>query len=223
MKKVLFCMFFVMHWGIVFADTSVNVLELYEKKYYVGGLGGLGSTTWRGLVPSEANRNDAMNISTPITVREGGAVWGLFGGYEVTPYFAIEANYMKFPEAVITFDDDSLFVFEHDGVNYLRSRTQTGSLIAKIMLLIPDSPFRIYSAAGIAGVWRNDDINSSHRVSPSFSFGVTLNVNKYLMFEFGSNYTAGYGESEINPANDFIPFVYSFYGKAALRFNTFLS
>lgn len=223
MKKALLFIIFSSLWGGAYAKTPDNILELYEKKIYAGGVGGIGFTTWRGLVPSEENRNDAMSISTPILAREGGPVWGIFGGYEFTPYFAIEANYMKFPEAVVTFDDDSLFAFEHDGLTKLRSNTQTGSLMAKIMLLIPESPFRLYSAAGIAGVWRDDEINVAHRVSPSFSFGVTLNVSKRLMFEIGSNYTAGYGESEINPANDFIPFVYSFYGKAAFRFNTISS
>lgn len=220
MKKILLCLLCAVQASISYSKVPKNVLELYEKKYYIGGAVGSGYTTWGGLVPSEENRNVAMSVSTPILVREGGAVWGLFGGYEISPYFAIEANYMDYPEAVVTFDEDSLFAFEHDGLTKLRTNTQTGSLMAKIMLIIPESPFRLYSAAGIAGVWRKDEVNTANRVSPTFSFGVTLNPSKWLMFEVGSNYTAGYGESEINPANHFIPFVYSFYGKAAIRFNT---
>lgn len=223
MKKILLCLFCAVQAGVVYSKLPNNILDLYQNKYYVGGVLGSGYTTWGGLVPSEENRNDAMSVSTPILVREGGAVWGFFGGYEITPYFAIEANYMDYPEAVVTFDEDSLFAFEHDGLTKLRTNTQTGSLMAKIMLIIPESPFRLYSAAGIAGIWRDDEINTAHRVSPTFAFGVTLNVSKRIMFEVGTNYTAGYGESEINPANDYIPFVYSFYGKAAIRFNTITS
>lgn len=219
MNKVLLSFCSVFFASLIFAQ-NIPVSELYANKYYVGGVGGSGYTTWRGLVPSEENRNDAISISTPILVREGGAMWGLVAGYEVTPYFAVEANYMHFPAAIITFDEDSLFSFDNDGMTKLTSRTQTGSIMGKVMLLIPDSPFRIYSGAGIATVWRSDEINTAHRVSPAFAVGITLNVNKNIMFEAGTNYIAGYGESEINPVNDFIPFVYSFYGKIALRFGS---
>ncbi len=194
---------------------------LYKYKYYFGGLGGAGSTTWNGLVPSEKNRNDAMSISTPILVNEGGAVWGLFGGYEITPYFAIEANYMHFPQAKITFDEDSLFAFDYNGITKLTTNTQTGSVIGKVMLIIPNTSLRLYSGAGIASIWRSDEIDSEYRLTPTFAFGFTLNINERLMCELGANYTAGFGESEINPVNDFIPFLYSIYGKLAVRFNAF--
>ncbi len=218
MNKILLSIISVFCTSLTYASV-IPAAELYKNKYYVGGVGGSGSTTWRGLVPAEENRNGAISISTPILVREGGAVWGLFGGYEISPYFAIEANYMHFPDAVITFDADSLFSFENNDITKLISHTQTGSVIGKVMLLIPNSQFRLYSGAGVATVWRNDEINTEYRFSPTFAVGFTLNVNQRLMFELGTNYTAGYGESEINPVNDFIPFVYSFYGKVAVRFN----
>lgn len=219
MNKILLSVLTAIFSFPIYASV-LPVAELYKNKYYIGGVGGSGSTTWRGLVPAEENRNDAMSISTPILVREGGAVWGLFGGYEISPYFALEANYMHFPSAVITFDEDSLFAFDYNNMTKLVSKTQTGSVIGKVMLIVPNSPFRLYSGAGLATVWRSDEINTEYRLSPTFAFGVTLNVNQRLMFEIGANYTAGYGESEINPVNDFVPFVYAFYGKVALRFNT---
>ena len=219
LDNLVFSILSIIYTQLIYASVP-PVAELYKNKYYVGGVGGSGSTTWRGLVPAAENLNDAMSISTPILVREGGAVWGLFGGYEIAPYFAIEANYMHFPDATITFDEDSLFAFDNDGMTKLISHTQTGSIIGKVMLIIPNSPFRLYSGAGVATVWRSDDINTEYRFSPTFAVGFTLNVSQRLMFEIGTNYTAGYGESEINPVNDFIPFVYSFYGKVAIRFNT---
>ena len=60
---------------------------------------GLGSTTWTGLVPESKNQNLAINISTPINAREGGSSLGALAGYEFTPYFALEANYMRFADA----------------------------------------------------------------------------------------------------------------------------
>jgi hypothetical protein len=216
MKKILFfslCFFC----GIVFSKSDVKSDDIFKYKFYFGGVGGAGSTTWGGLVPSEENKNNAMSVSTPISVKEGGGVWGVFAGYEITPFFAIEANYMRFPNALVIFDEDSLFAFEQNGLTQLNTETQTGSVMAKVMLIIPKTSMRIYSGAGVANVWRSDEINNGYRVSPTFAFGANINFNERVMFELGTNYTAGYGESEINPAKDFIPFVYSFFAKLALR------
>lgn len=205
--------------------TCFSVAHAVEKSelsflhpFYVGGVGGWGATTWFGLVPSEDNQNSALSLSTPITVEEGGGVWGLSLGYELTPYFAFEANYMQFPDAHLTFDEFSLFAFDHDGETALDTSTQTVSLNAKIMLIVPKTTLRIFSSAGVASVFRQDDLNDAYRISPTFGFGINMLITDRIMVELGTNYTAGYGESEINPVLDFIPFLYSVFAKAAFRF-----
>lgn len=221
MKKILLLVLYF-SCGTVFSQYStIEYKDLFKYKFYAGGIGGSGYTTWGGLVPSEDNQSSAMSLSTPVHVSEGGWLWGLFLGYEVTPFFAFEANYMDYPKAVITFDENSLFAFDRNGLTSFTSNTKVGSVMAKVMLIIPKTSMRLYSAAGVASVWRIDEVNNAYRISPSFSFGVNLNINEKVMIEFGTNYTAGYGESEINPTEDYIPFVYSFFAKAALRFNLF--
>ena len=86
------------------------------------------------------------------------------------------------------------------------------------MVLLPRMNMRIFSSAGVADVIRDDQVNRINRVSPVFAFGVNLLVTDRVMIELGSNYTAGYGESEINPVEDFVPFLYSVFLKGALRF-----
>lgn len=201
--------------SVVYAAEKNDDLILHP--FYVGGVGGWGSTTWQGLVPSVENQNAAISISTPVAVDEGGAVWGISLGYEFNPYFALEANYMSFSEATITFDEYSLYAFEQNSL-VLYSNTQTASLSAKVMLIIPKTAVRFFSSAGIAGVFRKDQINDASRVSPTFAVGFNRLLTDRIMIEIGTNYTAGYGESEINPVNDYIPFLYSAYGKLALRF-----
>ena len=163
------------------------------------------------------NQNSAIIISTPLVVDEGGAVWGLSLGYEFTPYFALEANYMAFPDAKITFDEYSLYAFDQNTV-ILNTQTQTASLSGKIMLAVPKTSVRFFSSVGIASVFRQDQINNAYRISPTFGFGANYLVTERVMVEIGANYTAGYGESEINPVLDFVPFLYSVFGKVALRF-----
>ncbi len=195
-----------------------DIDNLFHHPIYVGGMAGYGSTTWQGLVPEISNQNSAISFSTPVEVNEGGAVWGLVLGYEFTPFFALEANYMKFQDAEIIFDADSLFAFDHDDVTRLTSETQTASLNAKVMLVIPKTTVRIFSSAGIASVFRKDQVNEVYRISPAFGFGVNFLITDRILAEIGTNYTAGYGESEINPVVDYVPFLYSIFGKLAFRF-----
>ena len=51
--------------------------------FYVGLLGGYGSTTWGSLI------NKDSTTSTPTDVDEGGETYGIFAGYEFTPLFAL--------------------------------------------------------------------------------------------------------------------------------------
>lgn len=216
--RIILLLCFLFSYELAFSQQIPKKSDIFKYPFYVGIMGGYGSTTWQGLVPSLENQNVAMSISTPISVREGGGVWGVLGGYELTHFFAIETNYMRFPDATISFDEDSLFAFEQEGLTELHTQTQTASVLAKIMLVIPKTSIRLFSGAGVAGVWRTDEINQDYRISPTFAFGANVNFNERLMGEIGANYTAGYGESEINPAKDFVPFLYSVFVKLALRF-----
>ena len=186
--------------------------------FYVGATGGYGSTTWAGLVPSEENQNLAISLSTPIKVNEGGGVWGFFGGYEWTPYFALEASYMRYPKATVTFDSVSLFSFSNDGLTHFATRTETVSAMGKVMLLVPNTELRVYSSLGVAGVHRDDMLASDWRPSPTFGVGFNYHLTEHLMGELGANYTAGYGESQLNPTEVYFPFLYAAFLRLAYCF-----
>ena len=180
-----------------------------QKPFYIGLNAGFGSTTWSGLVPLQENQNVALNISTPIKVQEGGVVYGAFAGYEFTSYFALEASYRHYPSARVTFDAFSLFAFDHEDRTYFDTDTEALNLMAKVMLTIPRSTARLYSSFGVAEVHRVDELAKQWRLGPTFGVGFNVNVTEHFMVDLGFNYTAGYGESELNPANAFIPFLYS--------------
>ncbi|STX29479.1 Uncharacterised protein [Legionella beliardensis] len=196
-----------------FAEGS----QLFSNTIYVGLTGGYGSTTWEGLVPADKNKNGAMTISTPIHVNEGGFMWGFFSGYEFSPHFAIESHYRHYPSAQVDFDKDSLFAFDHHNTTHFTSHTETIGLMGKIMLIVPNTSMQIYSGAGVAGIHRYDVISNDWRKVPTFDIGFNL-IGKHFMFGLGGNYTAGYGESEIDPAKDYFPFLYSVFMNLAYRF-----
>ena len=196
----------------LFLSTSVclaKTKDIPQHPFYIGAIGGYGSTTWQGLVPSKENQNIALKLSTPINVEEGGSTWGIMTGYEFTPFFAIEANYIHYNDANVNFDPISLFSFLHDGLETLPTKTESISLMGKLMVPIPHSKMKIFSSAGVAGVHRKDIAVNGWRPGPSFSAGVNYSFTEKIMGEVAGNYTAGYGESQLSPVDTYFPFLYS--------------
>jgi opacity protein-like surface antigen len=89
--------------------------------------------------------------------------------------------------------------------------------MAKIMMIIPTTDIRAYSSFGAAEVRRSDGISNHWRASPTFGLGINYNITERIMAELGGNYTAGWGESELSPAEDYYPFLYSVFLRLGVR------
>ncbi len=202
---------------LAYATESVVTNDRFINPFYLGINYGFGSTTWGALVPRPARQNSAMSWSVPKNVIEGGAVYGFIAGYEISPFFAVEAAYSHYPRAHITFSEDS-FLTADWGPTELVSSTNAYSLIAKVMMQVPKTYWRVYSDAGLAVVHRRDAIYNYHRTTATFGIGGNYIFSKNWMAEFGGTYTAGYGESELDPAEDYMPFLLSFTLRIAYRF-----
>ena len=199
-------------------STRSNAEQVFSSHpIYGGGTIGYGSTTWRGLVPTESKQNVAISLSAPVRANEGGTVWGAFAGYEFTPYFALEANYLHYPSATLTFDETSLFTFDYDDKTTLQTNTEVAFIMGKFMLIVPRTGVRAYSSIGLANVHRDDFVNETWKVTPTFGAGLNYNLTPQFMGAIEFNYTAGYGEAEVNPVNSFVPFLYSLFFKLAYR------
>jgi opacity protein-like surface antigen len=116
------------------------------------------------------------------------------------------------------FDPLSLFTFDHNGSEGFSTKTEMAALSGKFMFLLPKSTVRAFSSVGAAGVHRDDVIANRWRLSPTFGVGLNYNLSPNVMVEAGINYTGGYGESELDPAEDYIPFLYSGFLRLAYRF-----
>lgn len=189
----------------------------YNHPFYIGINTGYGTTTWQGLVPLKLKPGDAMTMSTPIDVEEGGIIWGAHIGYELLRYFAIEASYVRWPTATINFSEDSLFAFDHDGRTRLESKTESITLLAKFLIDIPKTSLRAFSGAGVTGTHRYDELQDNWRATPTFAVGLNYNCSEHVMLEVGGDYTAGYAESEIDPSQDFVPFLLSAFLRLSYR------
>ena len=188
----------------------------YDKNhvFYFGGIFGFGATTWHQLIPTQENQNDAMAMSTPILVEEGGGTWGLMLGFEFHPQFAIELNYLNYPASHIYFDEFSIFSFEHDGTT-LHSETESVNLMGKFMIPFYHDRFKVFSSLGAAILYRHDPVMDDSRLTPCFGAGINYRVNTQFLLEIAGNYTAGFGQSQLSPANGYFPFLYSITGRLA--------
>ena len=219
LRQKLFAAFFLLLSCYVVTSRAATYLDdKFSEPFYAGISGGFGSTTWFGLVPANTKASSALALSTPTNVSEGGGMWGVFAGYEFLPEFALEFNYNHYPTANIYFSPRSLFCYQHSGVTQFSSNTEDIGLMAKLMFIIPRTTIRLYSSAGVAVVHRHDVLSQIWRTSPTFGFGINYNFTRHIMGEFGANYTGGYGESELSPATDYVPFLYSVFMRLAYRF-----
>ena len=215
-KILLFCsLFFLFYATFSYALTTG---DKFIHPFYIGIMGGYGSTTWEGLVPPNDKKGVAMLISTPVETNEGGGLWGVVAGYELIPTFALEGSYNRYPNAKVMFDPNSYVTYKYNGLTSLTTRTESISFMGKFMVPIPHTDIRAYSSGGAARVHRQDQIKECWHIGPTFGLGLNYNFTNRIMGEIGFNYTGGYGESETDPVEDYVPFLYSSFIQLAYRF-----
>ncbi len=201
-----------------FIISNANAYQKVENPWYIGGGVGYGSTTWDALVPQSSEQNSAISMSTPIRVQEGGVLWGFSGGVEIFKNFQLEFNYWNYPKATIYFDPDSLYTFENDESTEFTSNTYTMSLQGKFLVPWNDSQkLRLFATAGMAWLNRQDDLLIQDTISPTFGLGLNYGFTPNVMGEFGFVYTAGDGQSELNPSADYMPFLYGIFWRLYYR------
>lgn len=210
-KKIFFTPFFLLSCCLVYASERV------ENPWFVGGVLGGGSTTWKGLVPETSKQNAAINLSTPIDVQEGGFVWGIAAGVEAFKNFQLQFDYMDYPDATINFDPDSIYSIDHDGATSLKSSTYSWSIQGKFLVPWRDTNLKPFASGGVAWIARRDELLQENLVSPVFGIGLNYTFTKNIMAEVAFTYTSGYGQSELSPADDYIPFLYAVFGRVYLR------
>lgn len=214
MLRYVILIFFLFSSAIFANEANLRVIH----PCYFGLSLGYGSTTWAQLVPPEENQNFAMRLAAPVEVTEGGFVWGGFLGFEFSDLFALEANYTHYPSVNIIFDSSSIFSFLNNGTTNFHTHTETMNLMAKFMLYIANTGVRAFSSLGIAGLHRRDLLVDQWRLCPTFGTGINFKYNERYMFEILGNFTAGYGESQINPTAAYFPFLYA----VMFRFSYFI-
>ncbi len=192
--------------------NSFDCLPPEVHPAYVGVSLGYGNTNWQQMI----SQDEITSTSTPVTGKGSGVAAGIVAGYELSSHFAVEANYARFPTSHLTFELPNVYNIES-----LTSRTNAYNIVAKFMVPVGSPKFKAFSEIGPAYVQRDDDMTNKGRIGGVFGVGVDYNINPRWLIELGFQYYTGYGESELKPVYDYIPFLYTLNMRLAYRFSVF--
>ncbi|EKD77262.1 MAG: hypothetical protein ACD_42C00408G0007 [uncultured bacterium] len=228
--KILYALpflFFAYHcYASAYSDTS----DLFPSKtvYFGVNMGG-GYTTWKYLL--DTTDQGSQQPSLPSRVKEGGPSWGVVFGFDVAKNFAIELQYMEFADAHVDFAPGSSY-FDSNGnpVTSMVSKTDAYSLSGKFFVPVGvQTHLRAFAAVGAGLVERRDPLIDEDPnglppgnvtlscVSPYMSAGLDYNFTRHWIVESGFQYYTGFGASEINPVDSFVPFAWDAYGRLAYQ------
>ena len=139
-KKFLFLPFLI---ALLFSFTpafsaSAHSTLWESHPFYIGIEGGWGCTDWSQLRVRATNADEyaTLSLSAPITAGDKGITYGVMVGYEISPHFALEANYMRFPNTPVYFEPEGSLYFFDNGLNSLRSSTYVYNAVGKFMVEI---------------------------------------------------------------------------------------
>ena len=193
--------------------------------FYLGGGLGYGNTDWSEITTSPGLENLATQ-GAPISATGDGFAWGAFMGYQFSEHFTVEAIYTKYRDSNVEFEAEA----NNYNLSSLKSATDSYSIVGKILVPFGFTQVYVYADAGLTLVHRKDisfvpldgqqadfkKLNKAH-LGPSFGFGLAYNITPRLFSEASFQYTTGYGKAEANPAQDYIPFVYSIMMNLGVR------
>lgn len=199
------------------AVNSASYALAWTKSYplYIGMSGGWGSTNWTGLVDKFAEQ-DGSDLSVPVSAKDSGIVWGALAGYEISPHFALQAEFLQYPTALIKFDAFNQYF---PAAENMESSTVVYNATAKFMVPIWHTGIRAFSELGPSYTYRKDVLANISHWGATFGAGLNYNVTRWLMTEVNFEYTTGWGDSDTTPVMDYLPFLYSVNGVIAVRFN----
>jgi opacity protein-like surface antigen len=195
--------------------------------WYIGASLGYGDTDWAELVSNEAGVNSAV----PTAASDSGFAYSFLTGYNFSPNFAIQLTYDRFPSAVMKFESDS------NAYNLLSMRSSTYSLdlIAKLMVPISTTRFKVYTGIGPEIMHRKDyDLQplSQDNLNPFenifsgetewnlgavFVGGFEYDIGQRWFADLGFKFFTGNGKASSLPVQAYVPFVYTVMFTLAYR------
>ena len=223
-------------------DTKKLLSQHVDHPFYFGGSLGYGNTNWSEITTTEEgwpNYNETA-LAAPISASSSVFASGGFMGYQFSPHFMLEADYTHFNTTVVGFqttepgfNGQPIDVGNNYGISSLNTNTNSFSVLGKILVPLGFTKVDVYTDAGVAYVLRNDvsvvwdpqqtDPQTPFKLmdighfGPSFGFGLHYDFATHFFTDAAFQYTTGYGKANLQPAEYYIPFIYTVMFNLGIR------
>ena len=190
------------------------------RNFAVGFNFGYGSADWSGLTASDPS----SRTSTPISVHDKGIAFGVNASWTLNQYVGFIGRFMHFPQAKLVFSKDNILTpLGDDGSTYY-TNTNAVTFALDFSIPIAQTNFRWVNEIGLLYVLRSDKMHADpdsltplanlhyqtvSNLGADFGAGVDYYYTKNFVINAMFLYGTGYGESEVLPENDYVPFTYS--------------
>ncbi len=204
--------------------ARTHIYKNYKRffsKFYFGGMGGYGSTDWGFLVCKPDNTPGNQDCSDPastgrvgalLDAKDKGGVYGGYIGFQMSPRFAVELHYTRYPDTEITIDEFSNYRSPpYNYPTHFTSHTAVYYFIGKFFVHIWHTHTLAYADAGASFIHRQDVMANKVKLMPTFGVGFKRPFNKWVAMEFGFQFHVGYDEATTVPALEYSPFLYSIF------------
>ena len=223
-------------------DTKKLLTEHVKNPFYFGGSLGYGNTNWSEITTPAATKSNHYNqvaLSAPISATSGVFASGAFMGYQFSPHFMIETDYTHFDTTEVGFQTTVDYPpptgqkpwNNFYGISQLNTNTNAYSLLGKILVPFGFTQVYVYADAGVTYVQRDDlsyvaepsvadpsfKLMDIGHFGPSFGFGLAYNITQHIFSEAAFQYTTGYGKANLEPAEYYIPFIYTLMFNLGIR------
>ncbi len=202
----------------LFADSTSNNMSVnqYKQSFFYGGLiGGYADVDWSSVVSQPGWNNATVTVANPYSASGTGLAYGVDLGYQFSPHFDVEGQYIRMPTSQLDFFPD-LTIFGHElpfnlyGITSpsIDSNMDFWSVIFKVMVPLGHTGFSLFVDAGPAYQWQTNQIANIGTFAPTFGGGLDYRISQHFFAEGSFQYAPGTGESIPNPMTAFIPEIY---------------
>ena len=207
--------------------SVANAFTFSPEDLYVTAGSGWADTSW-SMLDAHGKKDGISNFiysTNPQSASDKGADFNIGAGYNFSDHLAIEADYFHFANSNIAFDTDpetlaiaKAFYPNMPDSGKFSSKTYAFQLVSKFGIPFYHDRFKAYVDIGPGYVRRSDVLAKIGRIGGSFGGGLDYEFDKKWSMNTSFSYLTGYGKSVIDPADKYIPFIYTVNANIAYSF-----
>lgn len=202
------------------ATVAIPFSAYKQQFFYTGLMTGYGDSDWSDVVVQPGWENLPVLLANPYNADGDGILYGADFGYQFSPHFAIEGEYIRMPTSELSFVPNSSITidghvfpltFNAYGLTQgsIDSNMDVAAVLFKVMAPIQGTAFAIFVDAGPAYQYRSDVIAHIGTWAPTFGGGLTYRIAEHWQAEGSFQYAPGTGKSIDNPMIAYIPEIYA--------------